>query len=214
MYIIVKGEWKLRRIFLVMVAIFFLVVLIGCFIVLFISNKTNEKQTSIINKSNESKGEFSYIDGLPDERLNEYELFVNDNNTVHLKEFSPEQVVLVYMHSIVIGDINSIYAITYDDGKLPDLDAFKNEYRENMQNSNLDMVLNYRYYNTIETTDKSSGIKIDDLSETKKAVIMKVSIGSFTSMVLQVLQKENDIWKMDIYDLMKEVGKKNSPIIY
>ena len=84
----------------------------------------NEQQ-KIIDDQNK---EFSYLNGFTKEELEAYENFVQDKDTQHLLGLSPEKMMLIYYHSVVIGDVEAIYLLTYNDGTLPDLSTFRQKY--------------------------------------------------------------------------------------
>ncbi|GAA0343644.1 hypothetical protein GCM10008967_37630 [Bacillus carboniphilus] len=72
--------------------------------------------------------EFSYLNDLKKEEQEAYEQFAQDKDSQHLIGISPEKILLIYYHSVVIDDVEAIYKLTYDDGTLPDLSTFKQMY--------------------------------------------------------------------------------------
>lgn len=155
--------------------------------------------TDILGIHNNHK-EFSYLNELPQKQLKEYELFANDREVSHLTEFTPEQIVLIYIHSAALGDVDSIYALTFDDGSLPEFEEFKTQYFNYLHVRDLDTALMYRYYNSIAVKEET--VKQDEL-----VVALEASIGTFTSSVVFGLKKDNNLWKMDIYHLIKHFKK-------
>lgn len=95
--------------------------------------------------------------------------------------------MLIYIHSAVIDDIEAIFSWVYIDGELPDFDTFKKIYYQNLNISNLEMALDFRYYDTIKIKQEDSNGLLVELT---------VSYGRFTASTLMELKKENDIWKI------------------
>ncbi|WNF38334.1 hypothetical protein RJD24_07890 [Bacillaceae bacterium IKA-2] len=156
-----------------------------------IEEQNKENPISVEEEKSNKVMEFSYIEALPEERIKEYELFANEKDSSHLENFSPEQIVLVYIHSAIIDDIEGIYTITNNDGTLPEFEVFKTEYyKSHYMYQDLDLALRFRYYHTIETQEENEDIQL---------VTMKVSIGTFTDSVMFKLEKDNNVWKMEIY---------------
>lgn len=145
-------------------------------------------------KIDDSEEEFSYLTDLSEEELKSYELFTREYDTNYLKGFSPEKTLLIYIHSAVIDDIEGIYSLTYFDGELPDFDTFKEKYYENLNNSNLEIALDFRYYDSIKIKQEdSNGLLVE----------LMVSYGRLTASTLMGLKKEKDTWKIEIPDLFQ-----------
>ncbi|WP_277584698.1 hypothetical protein [Psychrobacillus antarcticus] len=145
-------------------------------------------------KIGDSEEEFSYLTGLSEEELKSYELFTKGYDTNYLQGFSPEKVILIYIHSAVIDDIEAIYSLAYIDGVPPDFDTFKEKYYKNLNISNLEIALDFRYYNSIKIKQEdSNGLLVE----------LMVSYGTFTASTLMGLKKENDLWKIELPDLFK-----------
>ncbi|MDX8365523.1 hypothetical protein [Cytobacillus sp. IB215665] len=102
------------------------------------ANKIIKEQQRVINELNK---EFSYLKDLSETELDAYELFVQDKNMRHLLGFSPENIVLIYLHSVVIDDIEAIYSLTFDDGALPDFSTFKQKYKEGLRKKDVETAL-------------------------------------------------------------------------
>lgn len=149
----------------------------------------------------EKEKQFSYIDQLPNERLKAFELFVSDKNAHHLEGFSPEEVLLIYLHSASMADVESIYALTYNNGKLPDADTLRQEYNENLLHREQGVALEYRYYESIEAQEGM-------VKENEIAIGITASIGNFTATTVYGLKKENNVWKMDLYHLIEHFKSK------
>ncbi|KQL33702.1 hypothetical protein [Psychrobacillus sp. FJAT-21963] len=132
---------------------------------------------------------------MSEEELKSYELFGKEYDTNYLKGFSPEKIILIYIHSAVIDDIEAIYSLTYIDGELPDFDTFKEKYYKNLNISNLEIALDFRYYDSIKIKQEdSNGILVE----------LMVNYGRYTVSTLMGLKKENDIWKIELSDLFKK----------
>ncbi|MDF2066454.1 hypothetical protein [Bacillus sp. Cr_A10] len=151
----------------------------------------NENVISIVDekvlKIDDSEEEFSYLTDLSEEELKSYKLFTQEYDTNYIKGFSPEKIMLIYIHSAVIDDIEAIYSLVYIDGELLDFDTFKKIYYQNLNISNLEMALDFRYYDTIKIKQEDSNGLLVELT---------VSYGRFTASTLMELKKENDIWKI------------------
>lgn len=141
--------------------------------------------------------EFSYINGLSEEELNAYKLFTKEYDTNYLKGISPEKIMLIYIHSAVIDDIEAIYSLAYNNGDFPDFDTFKKKYYDNLMISNLEMALDFRYYDSVEVKQNS-----EDSNELK--VEMRISFGGFATLTSMELKKQNDIWKVDLLHLLEK----------
>jgi hypothetical protein len=134
----------------------------------------------------------SYLKMLPNERIKQYELFVSDKDSGHLQSFSPEEILLIYIHASDMGDVEVIYALAYDNGVLPDLITFRNEYNKYLSKSAQDMVLKFRYYDSIKVNEDT--VKLNEVG-----VEISISTESSRETTLYGLKKEGDIWKIDIY---------------
>ncbi|OAB40793.1 hypothetical protein [Paenibacillus glacialis] len=149
----------------------------------------------------EEEKRFSYLDQLPNERVKAYERFVSDKDVRYLQSFSPEEILLVYFHSVAGADEDVIYALTYDNGVLPDLEVFRKEYRENLARRETEYALEFRYYDSIKPYEGT-------VKENEIGMAITVGVGSFTATNVYSLKKENNVWKMNIYHLMEPVKSK------
>jgi hypothetical protein len=153
---------------------------------------TNDTKENIVEINKDHTQDFSYLKMLPNERIKQYELFVSDKDSRHLQSFSPEEILLIYIHASDKGDVEVIYALSYDNGVLPDLITFRNEYNKYLSKSAQDMVLKFRYYDSIKVNEDT--VKLNEVG-----VEISVSTESSRETTLYGLKKEEDIWKMDIY---------------
>ncbi|WP_441880774.1 hypothetical protein [Paenibacillus sp. 2TAB26] len=180
-----------------------IVLLTGCFESDIKTTEFNQKKVDITEiKEAPNKG-FSYLEQLPAERIKEYELFVKDRDTSHLQRFSPEQIVLIYMHSVAIADTAAIYALTYNDGLLADPERFRKDYNEYVLNTEQEVALKYRYYDSIQINEETA-------EENSVIVVITVSLGSSTSSVGYGLKKEEHVWKMDIQHFIEDFKQKSA----
>lgn len=148
-----------------------------------------------VSKIADSEEEFSYLTDLSEEELKSYEQFTEEYDTKYLKGFSPEKILLIYIHSAVIDDIEAIYSLAYIDGESPDFDNFKEKYYKNLNISNSEIALDFRYYDSIKVKQEdSNGLLVE----------LMVSYGRFTASTLMELKKENDIWKIVLPNLFKK----------
>ncbi|WP_054025097.1 hypothetical protein [Bacillus sp. FJAT-28004] len=184
------------------IVVIFIVMLTGCFDSnvkeIKISNQTDVDVVEINEVQNKK---FSYLDQLPAERMEEYELFVKERNLSHLQRFSPKEILLIYMHSVAIFDADSIYALTYNNDLLADPDLFRKEYAEYVLNAEQEVAMKFRYYDSIRIAEET--VKEDSLS-----VVISVSLGSTTGSVAYGLKKEDKVWKMDIQHLIEYFKQK------
>ncbi|MFV8830383.1 hypothetical protein [Alkalihalobacterium sp. APHAB7] len=156
--------------------------------------ETVTKQQTVIDNYDK---EFSYIMRFTEGELKAYERFFEDKDVQHLSDFSPEKIVLIYFHSVVIADVEAIYSLTYDDGTLPDLTTFRQKYySEGIHKKELETTLDFRYYDSIK-------VREDNKTENEVAVEMGVNFGLFYATEMLGLKKEDGIWKMDILHLLE-----------
>ncbi|KRE51509.1 hypothetical protein [Paenibacillus sp. Soil522] len=120
-----------------------------------------------------------------------------------LYNFTPEDMVLAYLYCLSIGDPDLIYAITYNGGQLPDQDEFREDYFEYVMNYDSETAVHYRYYDSIKVDENTA-------EENKVKVRIMVGVGSTTHSLALGLQKEDQVWKLDIYHLIKEYKNKAS----
>lgn len=149
--------------------------------------------------------EFSYLTDLSEEELKLYEQFTEGYDTKYLKDFTPEKIILIYVHSAVIDDIEAIYSLAYIEGELPDFNAFKEKYYKNLNISNLEIALDFRYYDSIKVKQEDkNGLLVE----------LMVTYRSFTATTLMELKKENDIWKIVLPNLFKKWALRMYLVLY
>ena len=200
----------MKRFFLVLIGVSFITT--GCSANT-ISDKGDKLKNDISSiKANENSPvipivdndyDFTYLEKLPVEKLEKYNLFLEDGNTNHLTDFKPEQIVLIYMNLVLEHNVDQLYALTYDNGQLPSLDIFSNEYDHYLSPFLNDDYLTYRYYDAIS---------VDGGTRKKDELVVKVDImyGTTTQGITYNLKKDNDVWKMDLYHLVEEQkGNRN-----
>lgn len=164
---------------------------------------TIKEQQKIIDEQNE---EFSYLKEFTKKELDTYNKFTQDKDSQHLLGFSPEKIFLIYYHSVVINDVEAIYSLTYNDGTLPDLTTFRQEYyNEGLNYSELENTLKFRDYIFIKAREENK-------TENEVFVELNVGFGNYQSAIIYGLKKENEIWKMDILHLMEYLKEKNKKI--
>ena len=143
---------------------------------------------------------FSYLNDFTEKELKAYDLFLEEYDVTQLKDYSPEKIVLLYLHSLATGDVDTIYAIAYDGGTLADLDNFRDTFNDPATNvSSHDVVMLYRNYDSIE-------IREENKSEDSVAVEISASSGNHTSVIIYEVKKENDQWKIVIQHLFEEAS--------
>lgn len=163
----------MHKIFLTLFSILFL--LTGCV-------------ESEVNKNNEDPKddmiEFSYLNDLSEEQISSYNLFKKDKDISHLKHFSSENIVLVYLHSVAEHDLEGIYLLTYHGETTPDFFEFEKQYSKKRQLKDENFALTFRNY--------------DSISSKESKVNLKVSFGSISYSLFIGIKKEHGVWKVDM----------------
>ncbi|MCM3612678.1 hypothetical protein M4S82_15640 [Planococcus sp. MERTA32b] len=155
-----------------------LLLLTGC-----IESEASKSNGDTEKAIEESIQEFSYLDDLTEEEREAYQHFMENKDINHLKGFTPEKIVLVYLHSVANSDTEGIYSLTYHNGKSPELYEFENEYPKERQLKDEDLALKFRNY--------------DSILSKEDAVNMKISFGSISYSLFIGVKKEDDIWKVN-----------------
>lgn len=153
--------------------------------------------------SEEYIGKFSYIKQLSSEKQKAFTRFESGGDLQELYAFTPEDMVLIYLYCISIGDPELIYEITYNGGQLPDRDQFRNDYFEYALKYDSETAIRYRYYDSIKVDESTA-------EENKLTVLITVSIERVAHTLALGLQKEDQIWKLDIYPLIQDYINKAS----
>lgn len=139
---------------------------------------------------------FSYLQDFTIQELNAYELFLNDYDVTHLRDFSPEKIVLLYYQSIVDLDLEAIYAFTYDGDTLPEYPIFADQFysSEHYQLTN----------NSIFTFRNYDSIQIREENQTDDHVNVEIDISNGAHQMIEIfeLQKENNQWKLVLQHLL------------
>jgi len=146
--------------------------------------------------------DFTYLEELPKEKRALYEEFLSSGNTNSLKDFTPEEIVLIMMNLIFENNFDKLYAITYNHNELPDKDTFIAEYIDLLLNEDIQNYLMYRYYDNIALNKDSS-------TENIAIVQLEIIFGSAHYLRNYALLKEDGMWKVDIYNYMKEKKAKS-----
>lgn len=149
----------------------------------------------------ESVEKFSYLKQLSIEKQEAFTRFEEERKRSYLSNFTPEDMVLVYLYCLSVGDPDLLYEITFNGGQLPDKDKFREDYFEYAMTYDSETAVHYRYYDSIKVDESTS-------EENKVTVLVTVSIETTTHTLALSLQKEDQIWKMDIYHLIKEYKDK------
>jgi hypothetical protein len=146
---------------------------------------------------------FSYLKQLSLEKQEAFTRFKSERNLQDLYNFNPEDMVLIYLYCLSIGDPDLIYEITFNGGQLPDQDKFRKDYFEYAMNYDSETAVHYRYYDSIKVDESTA-------EDNKVTVLITVSIETTTQSMALGLQKEDQVWKLDIYHLIKEYINKAS----
>ncbi|MFF2015393.1 hypothetical protein [Paenibacillus sp. NPDC058177] len=157
-----------------------------------------------INDGNDKR--FSYLRQLSLAKQESFVKFIAEEKNFHyLYDFTPEDMVLVYLYSLSVGDPDLIYAITYNAGLLPDQETFRNEYFKYASNYDSEIAVHYRYYESLKIEENTA-------EENKVTVIITAGVGIMTNSLALGLRKEDKIWKMDIYHLINQYKEKTSEV--
>lgn len=158
-------------------------------------NELNRKQSEFETPV-EAAEEFSYLTDFTDQDLHSYRLFLKDRDLHFLTDFSPEQIVLLYFHSLSIDDLETVHALTYDGGSLVEYSKFTDQfYASELSHYENESILDFRYYDEI---------KIKEQEDSNEKVIVEISVtyGSYQSVRLLELQKEDNQWKLVLQHLL------------
>lgn len=146
--------------------------------------------------------DFTYLEKLPEEKRALYEEFLNKGNMKSLKTFSPEEMVLIMMNLIFENKFDKLYVITYNNNELPDKETFIAEYIDYLLDEDIQNYLMYRYYDSISLDKETS-------TESIAVVQMDIIFGSSHYGKTYALLKEDGMWKVDLYNYIKEKKAKS-----
>lgn len=155
-----------------------------------------EKVIAEQNSKIEKLENFTYLDAFTDEELKHYDLFMEEYDSTYLVDFSPEKIVLLYLHSLFMSDMEAVYAITYDGGQLPAFDDFTNQfYTSDYYLSTPDSLLTFKHYNSIQIRDEN---------RTEESLAVEIDTHYGTNQVVEIfgLRKENNQWKIELLHLL------------
>lgn len=146
--------------------------------------------------------DFTYLEEITEEKRNLYEEFLKKGNTNSLKTFTPEEMVLIMMNLIFENNFDKLYAITYNNNELPDKQTFISEYIDYLLDEDIQNYLMYRYYDNISLDKETS-------TESIAFVQLDIIFGSSHYRKVFPLLKEDEMWKVDIYNYLKEKKAKS-----
>ncbi|MFJ6268027.1 hypothetical protein ACIQGW_24055 [Lysinibacillus xylanilyticus] len=146
--------------------------------------------------------DFTYLEELTEEKRKLYEEFLSNGNINSLKTFTPEEMVLIMMNLIFENNFDELYAITYNNNELPDKQTFIAEYIDYLLDEDIQNYLMYRYYDRI-SLDKDSS------TESIAIVHLEIIFGSAHYLKVYPILKEDGMWKVDLYNYMKEKKAKS-----
>lgn len=89
--------------------------------------------------------DFTYLEDLPDDKLEKYHMFLNNGDTNSLRDFTPEEIVLIHMNLVFEHNTSKLFALTYDGGQLPPFEQFNTEYNQYLSHNFIGDYLKYRY---------------------------------------------------------------------
>ena len=146
--------------------------------------------------------DFTYLEEFTEEKRELYEEFLSNGNMNSLKTFTPEDMVLIMMNLIFEHNFDKLYAITYNNNELPDKQTFIAEYIDYLFDEDIQNYLMYRYYDNISLNKDSSTDRI-------AIVQLEIIFGSSHYLKNYVALKEDGMWKVDIYNYLKEKKAKS-----
>ncbi|MGO4107398.1 hypothetical protein [Paenibacillus sp. YAF4_2] len=144
---------------------------------------------------------FSYLKQLSSDKQEAFTRFREDRDLSELIQFTPEDMMLVYMYSISIGDPDLLYQIVYNGGQLPDSNTFHDDYFKYAMTYDSETAMHYRYYDSIKIDESTA-------EENKVVVLITLSLENSTHSMALGLQKEDGVWKIDIYHLLQDYKNK------
>ncbi|WP_182200433.1 hypothetical protein [Paraliobacillus salinarum] len=155
------------------------------FTILFLLTGCMESKVNTNNEApKEGITEFSYLNNLSEDEISSYNLFKKDKDINHLRSFSSENIVLVYLHSVAENDLEGIYSLTYHGEITHDFFEFEKQYSKKRQLKDENFALTFRNY--------------DSISSKESKVNLKVSFGSISYSLFIAVKKEHDVWKVDM----------------
>lgn len=162
-----------------------------------------EVSSTMTNKTDyqNSDERFSYLKQLSLEKQEAFNRFASERDLQELNKFTPEDMVLIYLYCISIGDPDLIYEITYNGGYLPNKVEFREDYFDYVMIHDTERAIQYRYFDSIKVEESTA-------EENQVTVLITVVLESSTYSLALSLQKENLIWKLDIYHSIKEYKNK------
>ncbi|WP_110114618.1 hypothetical protein [Bacillus sp. CGMCC 1.16541] len=170
---------------------------------------SEEKCVEVVEQVNEKKP-FSYLQDLSDEKRAIYDQFVHKKEVHLLKNFTPEEILLVYLHSAGTFDNEAIYELTYNRTLFGDFHAFQVEYQLHLSSSIQDMAMTYRFYDTV-TTNHPTIKPAEPLKEGESKVVITTSYGSsMMNLASVMLIQEDGVWKVDTNSMLLYYKNKES----
>lgn len=153
----------------------------------------NDQSAPTYSESNEeSNDRFSYLEQLPAAKQEAIAKFKAERNLQFLYDFTPEDMVIVYLYCLSIGDPDLLYDIAYNGGELPDRDTFREEYYTYAGNHGSETAVHYRHYESIEVDPRTA-------EEDTLTVLVTTGVGTITASMALGLRQEDKVWKVDIY---------------
>ncbi len=209
----IGGRYKVLKLKLPILSVFVVssLILIACSEVKTKSGESTAASSHTIQHVEESNSttpvidrnyDFTYLEELTEEKRKLYEEFLSNGNINSLKTFTPEEMVLIMMNLIFENNFDKLYAITYNNNELPDKQTFIAEYIDYLLDEDIQNYLMYRYYDRIS---------LDKDSSTESIAIVKLEIifGSAHYLKICPILKEDGMWKVDLYNYMKEKKAKS-----
>ncbi|WP_377929171.1 hypothetical protein [Bacillus salitolerans] len=170
-----------------------------------------EKDNQTVSENNESQADsdngtpssFTYLDRLSGAKKQKFEQYLHNQDSKQLIGFTPEEMILVYLHLIASGNRYNLYDIVYDDGTLPNETDFVKDYDKYLSKQDSQMIMKYRYYDSINLSKENS-------TENYAVVLIKVSIGVHSESTALSLKTQDGIWKIELLHLIEMLKKQDA----
>ncbi|CAM5215571.1 hypothetical protein UACE39S_02499 [Ureibacillus acetophenoni] len=152
---------------------------------------TTAEDTVQVSATNYKEKDFTYLEELSEEKVEIYKEFLQNGNIGVLSDFTPEEILLIYMNLVYEHNVDKLYLLTYNGGEFPTVDAFIEKFLEKYSWELDQTYLLFRNYDEIAINDATN--------EEVTIVHFKISLGKRTHFQTFPLKKEDGIWKLSIY---------------
>jgi len=148
------------------------------------------QEPSVVYDNKVTLTDFSYVEDLPLAKKEAYRDFLIDGNIIHLKSFSPEEMLLIMLDVVIETRMDALYAITYSNNDYPTIELFEQHYMNSLEGTLLETYFMYRFYDRIGMNEAST----PDL----KIVQIEIAGGSRRYSKTFALHMQEEIWKIHL----------------